>query len=58
MVCGDCGTKTKVVDSRLYCDPNQGFDYMQRRRKCLECGEVFNTIEVTVDVWEENTSDS
>jgi len=58
MMCKDCNVKTKVVETRMYHDPNEDFDYVQRRHRCTECNEAFNTIEVTVDVWEEQTNDS
>lgn len=43
MVCIQCGAETKVVNSRLQKRLNQ----VWRRRKCLACGVVFTTNEVT-----------
>ena len=47
MNCTKCGGKTKVVDSRAV--PNG----MRRRHECLSCGYRFNTIETTMDVYDE-----
>lgn len=41
MVCIQCGSDTKVVNSRLKKRSNQ----VWRRRKCLGCGNVFTTDE-------------
>ena len=49
--CPKCGGDTKVYETRKYNDPEGEFDYIQRRRKCVECGEPFIGIEVTLDTW-------
>lgn len=51
MNCPKCGGDTKVYETRKYNDPEGEFDYIQRRRKCVECGEPFIGIEVTLDTW-------
>ena len=55
MNCETCGTKAKVVDTRMYHDPNEEFDYVQRRHRCAECNESFTTIEVRLEKWAEKT---
>lgn len=39
--CYDCGSNTKVVDSR-----ERELGQLYRRRKCLKCGFTFSTIEI------------
>ena len=63
MKCESCGKKTKVVDSR-HCDSTTSFrgqalirdrvawytnDWVYRRRKCLGCGDVVLTVELSLD---------
>lgn len=45
MTCPNCGGKTTVCGSR----PSE--DSIDRKRKCLECGYVFATIEIDADLW-------
>lgn len=47
MTCTKCGEKTKVVDTRAV--PNG----TKRRLECLGCGHRFNTIETTIDIYDE-----
>jgi hypothetical protein len=51
MKCALCGNASKVLETRKYNDPNRGFDYTERRLRCLNCDHRFNTIEVLVEVW-------
>lgn len=46
MVCIYCSGKTKVVNSRLQKKANN----IWRRRKCLDCGNVFTSIESFKDI--------
>lgn len=59
MQCPVCETKTETTDTRVYHDPNNDFDYVERKRKCLneDCLHKFKTIEVTVDTWSEMTDE-
>jgi transcriptional regulator NrdR family protein len=43
MLCPICDGQTKVYDSR------PEVDCVTRRRKCLECGHCFKTVEVDAD---------
>lgn len=45
MTCPECGSDTKVVDSR------RSEDTVTRRRECLACGHRFTTMEVDLDVY-------
>ena len=51
MQCPMCESKTAVVETRHYEDPLKGFEYVQRRRKCLGCDYKFSSIEVTLETW-------
>jgi transcriptional regulator NrdR family protein len=51
MNCPECESKTAVTETRHYEDPRANFEYVQRRRKCLECGHKFVSVEVTMDTW-------
>lgn len=51
MNCPQCESKTAVTETRHYEDPRGGFEYVQRRRKCLECGHKFVSVEVAMDTW-------
>lgn len=57
MNCPQCQNKAKCLDTRTYQDPNDGFEYVQRRRECLECGERFITVEVLLETWTDKTND-
>lgn len=46
MNCPLCNGPTSVVDSR----PDE--ESVHRRRKCLDCGHRFGTIELDADLWE------
>ena len=46
MTCPYCGcSDTRIVDSR------KREDSVFRRRKCIECGKRFNTIEIDYDLY-------
>ena len=47
MTCTKCGGKTKVIDSR---DVSIG---RRRRHECLSCQRRFNTMETTIDIYED-----
>jgi transcriptional repressor NrdR len=57
MNCPQCQNKAKCLDTRTYQDPNDDFEYVQRRRECLECGERFTTVEVLLETWTDKTND-
>ena len=44
--CPVCGEKTRVIDSRSDCES------VKRKRKCLDCGYCFCTVEVDEDLYE------
>ena len=46
LFCPVCGGKTRVVDSRPDCES------VKRKRKCLECGYRFFTVEIDEDLYE------
>lgn len=47
--CRRCGSlQTEVIDRRY----RKKVDRVIRRRKCLECGYKWNTVEVYADEWE------
>ena len=46
MTCPECGSKTRVIDSRSHEDSKH------RRRECEECHKRFNTIEIDADYYE------
>jgi transcriptional regulator NrdR family protein len=37
--------KTQVLETREYTDPEINENYIYRRRRCLNCGREFRTIE-------------
>ena len=46
MFCQMCGSKTTVVDSRTKSyKTGKQFNYVKRRRRCLNCGHRQNTYE-------------
>ena len=45
-----CGGKTQTKDTRQWRD-ERGFDWVERRRVCIRCGEKHKTIEVPKSVW-------
>lgn len=45
MTCPVCGGDTRIIDSR------DKEEFKKRRRKCLECGYKFNTIEIDMDLY-------
>jgi transcriptional regulator NrdR family protein len=57
MHCPICQSKTETTDTRNYEDPNGKFDYVERKRRCLDedCLHAFKTIEVSVETWGEMT---
>lgn len=44
MNCNQCGTLTKVIDSRTIKN-----NIIRRRHKCLECAERFTTLEINIE---------
>lgn len=50
LTCPECGAPTNVKDSRPKVPYN--FTTMWRRRECTGCGIRFNTIEVSIAVYE------
>ena len=50
LTCPKCGAPTEVKDSRPKAP--YGFTTTGRRRLCVECGNRFNTIEVSTVVYE------
>jgi transcriptional regulator NrdR family protein len=47
MNCLNCGhTYTKVLDTRIFQEQAR---WMKRRRKCIECGHIFFTLEMPVE---------
>lgn len=42
---GEYFSKSEVLETRQFWDPNDDFYYNQRRRKCLSCETKFTTIE-------------
>lgn len=46
MTCPKCYGKTRIIDSRT------DDDSTERRRKCVECGYRFSTIEIDRDLYE------
>lgn len=58
MNCPECGDKVRCLDTRTYDEPSKGFEYVERIRECTSCGHRFVTIEVSVDVWVEQTNDN
>lgn len=57
MKCAECNSKTEILETRTYHDTEGNFDWVQRRRKCLSCGNVFKTIEVDAMLFAERFSD-
>lgn len=57
MLCPICETKTETTDTRIYKDPKGKFDYVERKRKCLneDCLHVYKTIEISVETWHRMT---
>ena len=45
LLCPVCGGKTEVLDSRSDCES------VKRKRKCLECGYRFYTVEIDEDLY-------
>jgi transcriptional regulator NrdR family protein len=39
------GSKTKVLETRMYWDETGKYFYIERRRECLRCDERFTTKE-------------
>ena len=39
------GKKTKVLETRMFWDPNGNYFYIERRRECTHCEERFTTKE-------------
>lgn len=48
MLCPLCGDRSQVINSRLYEDG----DMIYRRRMCRGCKHRFSTVEVDMDVYE------
>jgi transcriptional regulator NrdR family protein len=49
--CPTCQDKTRTVDTRNFYDPNEDFDYVERRHMCENCGHKFQSIEVNIEEW-------
>jgi len=45
MICFHCKQKMVCLDTRNFADPG-GFNFVQRRKKCPDCGHQDVTIEV------------
>ena len=59
MICPTCESKSKVWDVRTYKTEEQdGYAYVQRRHECLSCGERYNSIQVSAEVWATLTNGS
>jgi transcriptional regulator NrdR family protein len=46
---GNYFSKTEVLETRIYWDPNEEFYYNERRRRCLACETRFTTVERMVE---------
>jgi transcriptional regulator NrdR family protein len=46
---GSYFSKTEVLETRQYLDPETDMLYNQRRRQCLSCDTRFNTVERMVE---------
>lgn len=51
MNCKECGEKSRTIDTRNFHDPNEDFDYVERKHLCEHCGHKFISIEVDVEEW-------
>lgn len=51
MNCLECGSKARTVDTRNFYDPNEDFDYVERKHLCENCGHKFQSVEVSIEEW-------
>lgn len=58
MKCKECDGKTETLETRTYHDKAGDFYWVQRRRRCLSCGEIFKTIEVEAMLFAERFADA
>lgn len=49
MICPECNHKMSCNQTKHFSDPDKGFNYVERRRICTECGTRFFTIELPLD---------
>lgn len=49
MICPNCNHKMGCNQTKNFSDPDKGFNYVERRRVCGECGTRFYTIEIPTD---------
>jgi transcriptional regulator NrdR family protein len=52
MRCAKCSGGTKIVDTRNWRDMKHGFYWTERRHVCQTCKNVFKTIEMPKEVWD------
>lgn len=52
LLCPVCGGKTEVTDSRSDCES------VRRKRKCMDCGYKFNTVEIDEDLYKKISKES
>ena len=53
MICQECNVKMFCTETRNYTDPENGFYYVQRRKKCPSCDQLVVTIEVDQKIFSE-----
>lgn len=49
MMCPECNNKMTCNQTKHYSDPDKGFNYVERRKICTECGIRLFTIEIPLD---------
>ena len=49
MICPECNHKMACNQTKHYSHPDRGFNYVERRRICGECGTKIFTIEIPAD---------
>ena len=49
MKCPECEAKTETTQTRSYRDPSTSLPYVERYRRCLECGYRFKSIEARIE---------
>jgi transcriptional regulator NrdR family protein len=47
VICPECSSKMACNQTKNYVDPEYGFNYVERRRICTECGHRMMTVEVS-----------
>jgi len=54
LICPACESRTqRCLETRTFVDPNKGFYYTERRRRCVDCETIYKTIEVPLETWME-----